>query len=403
MKYSRLVVICWIVGIGTLASAQIALRLESDTREKVSGLPVPLRLVAVNTGSTDARLPPSVYIHASRDSQESFVGHEITPWDNVPVGDEDLLPEWEPRPALAPGATAVGDLPISPTCEGPYSLMHPFTWPAGRYTLRALVPPGPGQMTDPFHRNYTLQEVVAAVPGLTISSPLVIDVREPEGVDAEAWNFVLTKTAGEGWLRMYGRNPMAIARELRQRFPTSQYTYFFGATFLHEETLATLEAIAAQLRAATPRPPTLDWVELTIAGNHDSQCTRHYLRTPPEVESAIAECDTARALYQRIIDTAMNPAVRFKATENMTRVMDAEQIRNVVLRHAAADAGTYQKVVPLLQCVKETGARLEARFGYRNPNPFIVYNPAGHGNLFASDPQDRGQPTKFLPGLHEAS
>lgn len=202
---------------------------------------------------------------------------------------------------------------------------------------------------------------------------------------------------------MFGRNPSAesIGRELRQRFPTSQYTYYFGTSYLRAEPLATLEEVASLLRAATPRPPTLDSVELMIAGHHDGQCGRHYLNNPRDVDAAIAECDKARELYQQVIDTTTSQEVRSKATKLIANVRNAEGIRNFVLHLSAIDAGTYQKVIPILQCVKDTGARLEARFSYNNSNPFIVNNPVGRGNLFTPEPQDRGQPTKYLPGLHE--
>jgi len=63
--------------------------------------------------------------------------------------------------------------------------------------------------------------------------------------------------------------------------------------------------------------------------------------------------------------------------------------------------GTTEPVAPRLQCVKETGNRLEASFSYFNPNSFAVFIPVGPRNHFSPAPEDRQQPTTFLPGVHE--
>lgn len=63
------------------------------------------------------------------------------------------------------------------------------------------------------------------------------------------------------------------------------------------------------------------------------------------------------------------------------------------------DAGLYKKISPILDCVTfNCDGTLTAHFGYLNPNPETVVIPVGSDNKFTPAPQDRGQPTEFLPG-----
>jgi hypothetical protein len=75
-----------------------------------------------------------------------------------------------------------------------------------------------------------------------------------------------------------------------------------------------------------------------------------------------------------------------------------------------AAAATVRDVSAVVECVVDRGAswptpatRYLARFGYNNPNPFAVSIPISPSkNKFAPAPQDRGQPTLFLPGRQVA-
>ena len=61
---------------------------------------------------------------------------------------------------------------------------------------------------------------------------------------------------------------------------------------------------------------------------------------------------------------------------------------------------TPQPLTPILECVEDTGGKLLAHFGYRNPNATSVEPPAGQ-NVFSPPPEQRGQPTAFRPGRVE--
>lgn len=58
------------------------------------------------------------------------------------------------------------------------------------------------------------------------------------------------------------------------------------------------------------------------------------------------------------------------------------------------------KVIPIPECGTTDGSSFTARFGYLNPNSFEVVIPVGPDNNFSPEPEDRGQPTLFRPGLN---
>jgi len=62
-----------------------------------------------------------------------------------------------------------------------------------------------------------------------------------------------------------------------------------------------------------------------------------------------------------------------------------------------------QSITPILECVADLGEGLyEARFGYNNPNELGVKIPVSWFNRFSPHPENRGQVTTFVPGLHES-
>jgi hypothetical protein len=62
--------------------------------------------------------------------------------------------------------------------------------------------------------------------------------------------------------------------------------------------------------------------------------------------------------------------------------------------------GSTGKVVPLLDCVKISGSRLTAQWGYQNTSTSIITLGLGLGNFFFPAPTNQGQPTTFAAGVH---
>ena len=59
--------------------------------------------------------------------------------------------------------------------------------------------------------------------------------------------------------------------------------------------------------------------------------------------------------------------------------------------------------IGIFACVIDHGGTFDAVFGYDNDNPVDISAPIGLENHFLPHPQDRGQPTVFNPGRHEAA
>jgi uncharacterized repeat protein (TIGR01451 family) len=102
----------------------------------------------------------------------------------------------------------------------------------------------------------------------------------------------------------------------------------------------------------------------------------------------------------------------------LTALVNGSLANNTILRNAAAVASftrdpelsnnaalttttvrRSERITPALQCVvRLSGGAFTARFGYNNPNPVPITIPIGGDNRFTPSPQDRGQPSTFLPG-----
>lgn len=388
---------------GTVAAqaAGLELRLESDVTTKLPGLPVPVRLVAVNQTSRALPLPLTVFFHATDGTAERFLGGFDTGWVKTLSDTEKEDPALDARLPLAPRATVVANLGVSPNCDRPPFLLDPFLARPGRYTVRAVAAADVSRLADAAQES-TLAQVLQALPEAVVSAPWTLDVQTPQGADAGAWTYLTDASAGRGWLGLASApaGQAFYARELRQQFPDSQYTLCFGATWFSAANAAEMADLAERARTATPRPPMLDWLDVQIAGYHGALCNRNLLE-PRNVPAAISECEAARALYDRLRTTAQNLDVRARSETGFQTTMPAEEIHDFVLNLEARESGNFRKVVPVLQCVKESGARLEARFGYENPNPFTVNIARGAMNFFTPGPEDRGQPTRFPPGTAE--
>lgn len=68
---------------------------------------------------------------------------------------------------------------------------------------------------------------------------------------------------------------------------------------------------------------------------------------------------------------------------------------------SVASAQSIRRISPVLECIiPHDDGSYTAFFGYSNRNDFVVDFPVGPDNRFSPAPEDRGQPTSFLPGRH---
>jgi len=384
----------------TASEGTLELRLESDVHTKLPALPIPVRIVAVNHGDSPVYLPGSVRFYASRGDEQRILNGAQTPWYKEPRDKEHHHPSWDPRITLAPGKTVVFELQVDGECGDSIS-RDPFLWIPGRYQLHVLSSTRPDLLRD-FAGGGSLREVVDALPDVLISKPLTIDIREPTGVDAEAWAYLQGQRQGNHWLYdvTFG-DDRPVLQTLRERFPTSQYALCVAAARTEDLSLAQLETLAAQLRAA-PRPQyMLEWTELAIGGVHRSKCSQFVLYSVPRnVAAAADECEMAYAIYQRLSSTAENALVRAKAAENLANTPRRKEVYDYA---AEIEAMLGRQLRPFVTCVTDTISALTVTFGYENPGDSERALPIGSSNRFAPAPESRGQPVTFLPGRHPSA
>jgi len=378
----------------------IELQLQSSVQQKLPALPIPLRVVAFNRGDSALYLPPVVFFYAAREGAGKFLGGDATGWSKTPIGDEDLDPNWDPRIVLEPGKTITAEFPVRHDCVDPSFFLNTFLWVPGRYQFRVLAAENTGHLLDAMQGD-SLSEVVQTVPDLILSEPVTIDILEPSGVDAEAWNYLRERTQRNHWPYFVGLgDDRPVLQTLRERFPTSQYTFCVnaGAASTRNLPLAELNQLAAQIRAA-PKPQfMLEWVELAIAGHHTSKCSQYVLYSVPRnVAAAADECEMAYAIYQRLSSSGENSLVRTKAAEGLA---DSPKRKELYDYAAEIEAMLGRQLRPFVTCVTDTISALTVTFGYENPGDSERALPIGPGNRFAPAPESRGQPVTFLPGRH---
>jgi len=376
----------------------IELQLESSVRQKLPALPIPLRVVAVNRGGSPLYLPPAVFFYAAREGAGKFLGGDATGWSKTPIGDEDLDPNWDPRIVLEPGKTITAEFPVRHDCVDPSFFLNAFLWVPGRYQFRVLAAEDTERLLDAMQGD-SLSEVVQTVPDLILSEPLTIDILEPSGVDAEAWNYLRERTQRNHWPYFVGLgDDRPVLQTLRERFPTSQYALCVAAARTQDLSLTQLETLAAQLRAAPKPQYMLEWTELAIGGVHRSKCSQFVLYSVPRnVAAAADECEMAYAIYQRLSSTAGNALVRAKAAENLANTPRRKEVYDYA---AEIEAMLGRQLRPFVTCVTDTISALTVTFGYENPGDSERALPIGPSNRFGPAPESRGQPVTFLPGRH---
>jgi len=376
----------------------IGLRLESSVGHKLPALPIPLRVVAVNSASSSLFLPRQVFFHASREGAEMFLGGKGTGWyKDSPIRDEDLDPNWDPRIVLEPGKTITAEFPVRHDCADPSFFLNAFLWVPGRYQLRVLAAEDTERLLSAMQGD-SLSEVVQTVPDLVLSEPVTIDILEPTGVDAEAWNYLRERTQRSHWPYSVGLgDDGSILQALRERFPTSRYTLCVAAAGTRDMSLVQLETLASQLRAAPKPQYMLEWIELTIARHHRSECWGH-LKLPRDVPAAADECEKSHALLRQIVKSAKNSMVLEMAKADLAAASRRQDIYDFAAELDGKAAR--ENLRPFVTCSKEIGGALEVTYGYENPLNEEAAFPIGPSNRFAPAPEDRGQPVTFLPGRH---
>ncbi len=141
------------------------------------------------------------------------------------------------------------------------------------------------------------------------------------------------------------------------------------------------------------KPGTITVSLVRLAGNYGLRVVR--LATVPQVGEIVGE-DTTPGQGKKEVTLTDAPAGDY-----LVRVWSLDGSFSADLPYILRfDAPTPEKVTPILECVADNGdGSYTARFGYDNPNPFVVVVRADRDNSFQPPPVFRtGQPESFAPG-----
>lgn len=119
---------------------------------------------------------------------------------------------------------------------------------------------------------------------------------------------------------------------------------------------------------------------------------------PAEPPRSVAPVATATD----VVPGGLLPSTRASEPVDTTSVQELPEPATKVGSSGRAESGPDScgaPVRPILECVEDLGGgQYRAHFGYSSENPAAISIPVGGGNKFTPAPQDRGQPTVFVPG-----
>ncbi len=120
----------------------------------------------------------------------------------------------------------------------------------------------------------------------------------------------------------------------------------------------------------------------------------------PEFTSTVESLDNIQPTATFALTNTPTTIAEIILTNTPTKVAEATQTPTPTATEVIPTVTqTREKVVPLLECVKNNGdGTLTAFFGYMNKNSFPLEIPIGEQNKFAPGSEDRGQPKRFEPG-----
>lgn len=361
--------------VGPLHASPLHMTLSLEPAETLPGIPVTFRVSVTNTGSAAATLPQWVVLEVTPENGEPFLTVA-----GMPRSLQRAAAFYQGDRVIPPGESRTFDFWAGP--ESPPWWAGPFWLEPATYSLRLVADEGlEKQEADVL----TLREPHLIDP--VVSNAAVLTIVTPTGVDAEVWT--LAKAADNwDWHSM-------ISDEVWEKYPDSEYAAYIVPREKNRGDVNERARLVDPLLERNPRGSFPDWWRLLDAQGHHKKMLR-LMRTDPE--AAFRESEVMRLHLEAILARDTDPGVKQAAEEIILRdVLTLAELQDLKRR---IDGGL--PVVPRLQCAKETGNRLEAVFGYNNPNPFAVNISIGPRNGFAPEPYDRGQPTKFEPGSHES-
>jgi len=281
-----------VLGSGAAVANPIRLTLAVEPEESLPGVPVTLRVSAINTGSVPARLAGHARLEVTAGGT-TFYAYPGARGD----ADAAPLPMPDGRAAswidLAPGEERRFDFfsaPGSPAYFCDERLQQPGIY---RLRLRADISYSAG---DP-----------VPVEDPSISNEAILTMTTPTGVDAQAWTVIREMNLCMGW--------DSHAATLWSEYPDSIYTAMTVRPSPRRDREAEMASLQATL-AKNPPAGFADALKLNIANRHIMFMERAMLREG-DVQTAFEHSEAARLIFEELASKETALLIKMGAGEGL--------------------------------------------------------------------------------------
>jgi hypothetical protein len=299
----RKALFCFVLAIAlpALASDLVITDLTVDPSPALPGEPIWVTLSIKNSGSKPLPVPKHGYVEAVPEGDEPTVLRAL---DFVvsPVSDYQ-----EFKLVIPPGGILRLDF-TSDRVADRFLFQEPRLWKPGRHVLRVLLFESFGTGGAISLLGWVPWPQLFATGWLTappiVSPDALFVVREPKGVDAEAWAEFMRRSDGVGFNRGTEEERAELAYQIASQFPDSAYAPYFAmwtpARFVRH---GGRDAIVRFYQEITERHPNSAFAEYQrmrapFAKAYDA---KDYA---PDLETAFRMLDEARAGIEQTIKNA---------------------------------------------------------------------------------------------------
>lgn len=309
MKRSLLILSILVVGaVGALPSAdwKANVRLSLDESLVLPGTPTGITVLASNLGNSDLRLPPLLWLVATKGDGSSFPLRNLLSREGTPIA----VPE-DAR-TIPAGETRELRFDVPETVQGAHWLLDERIVLPGRYELRAV-------FTEEMDQTARFDVATALA-----SNPVQYSVDAPGGDEARIWTWMREAAGGAWGEKAWFRQPGRLAEFVLSNYPESRYAlytaYWAPCCDVERQNAIIRHAIETHRGIAFA-----DQLELALARRLEQQYSVAYSRG--EIERAAEKLAGAREVATRLRDEARSSVIRAAAKTMVERLPTDEALR----------------------------------------------------------------------------
>jgi len=287
--------------LSSLGAAQpFRVSLELVPPETLPGIPVSIHFTVTNTSTAAAAFP-----HSAELLVRTSKGEEFITWCN---SREVLrLKDWPAK--IGPGETIERWFRTDGTFRKPEWLGDARFRRPGRFELQAFFDDSYIPTESFLGSPTTIEQVRQRGIGSTIA---VLNVREPTGVDAEAWQVM---NRGRGWAPafLFDDEGRRLAEQVTKTYPLSVYAGWIATTGTKGTTLERAEMLRTWLEKA-PADAYTEWRQQQLAV-FELGASDELARRDPQKSAALLAAAGAR--LNRLVREAKDSELKKSAAESL--------------------------------------------------------------------------------------